>query len=536
MQKLNAQVKSLLPEYNKYLKKYKVLQKGDRLDDWFDEDSYAERFGIDKFTENYLQKIFKNKPSEAWLFAMCLWLNNDMHFYLNEEYHNRYFKVICKPSNEPELDLISFLSHVEAYAIFGKRLDCKKQVPELIWKVFTCVYAETELYKYLESFTELTEFEKGLLLITLSHFVNSGVNSYIEAKALKPYFTHANYMEFNFQLSSGKLPLLQLKLWKVAKYYKNSDWEITVSENDLIKLVFPNYVAAPDKTYDEPSFTAPEKEEEIAQTGFSVIGPDEMDDVTLFYDPEIQQFVDRIDKILEKCDGDKLKQICGHMLFYGDSGAGKTALAYYLAKKHGYKILKVEASEITSKYVGEDLKNVNACFKAYAKLLQTEKVILLFNEVETLMTARGMANNAAANHYNAFTSEFLIKMEEFRGIAMYTANNVNNFDDAIFRRFLFAKKFTSPSAETRKKLWSTFEGPWNTDESLLANLAAYPLSGAQIKLVMDKHDLINLGEDTMDMDLLWQLLDDEVAMTHIKRKQVVLGKQIGFALGQKQAA
>jgi SpoVK/Ycf46/Vps4 family AAA+-type ATPase len=169
-------------------------------------------------------------------------------------------------------------------------------------------------------------------------------------------------------------------------------------------------------------------------------------------------------------------------------------------------------------------------------MLKTEKVILLFNEVETLMTTRSMANNTAAQHYNAFMSEFLIKMEEFRGIAMYTANNVNNFDDAIFRRFLFAKKFTSPGPETRKKQWKTFVGPWNTDEGLLADLAAYPLSGAQIKLVMDKHDLINLGEETMDMDLLWQLLEEEVAMTHIKSKKMTQGKQIGFALGHKQAA
>jgi chromosomal replication initiation ATPase DnaA len=251
-----------------------------------------------------------------------------------------------------------------------------------------------------------------LLLITLSHFVNSGVNSYFEAKALKPYFTHSNYMEFKFQLSSGKLPLLQLKFWKATKPYKNSDWEISVSENHLIKLVFPNFVATPEKSNEEPEFTAPEKEEESAPTGFTVISQNEMDEVNLFYDPEIQQFVDRIDKILGKCDGEKLKQICGHMLFYGDSGAGKTALAYYLAKKHGYKILKVEASEITSKYVGEDMKNVNSCFKAYAKLVQTEKVILLFNEVETLMSSRGMANNSSAQHYNAFMSEFLIKMEE----------------------------------------------------------------------------------------------------------------------------
>ena len=50
------------------------------------------------------------------------------------------------------------------------------------------------------------------------------------------------------------------------------------------------------------------------------------------------------------------------MLFYGLSGAGKSALAKYIAKKIKRPLLKKNASDILNQYLGNSEKNISEAF------------------------------------------------------------------------------------------------------------------------------------------------------------------------------
>lgn len=86
-------------------------------------------------------------------------------------------------------------------------------------------------------------------------------------------------------------------------------------------------------------------------------------------------------------------------LFYGESGTGKTELAFQLARKTRMDILTIDCSEVASKWNGDSEKNARKIFNIYRIFSKNPRVkpILLLNEADSLMSKRIHANSEGSS-------------------------------------------------------------------------------------------------------------------------------------------
>ena len=161
------------------------------------------------------------------------------------------------------------------------------------------------------------------------------------------------------------------------------------------------------------------------------------------------KIVSMITNALKFSEKNKTAQNGIRLLFYGASGTGKTEFARYIAEKLHKKILLKRASDIMSKYVGENEKNIK---EAFEEAEQTGE-ILLFDEADSFFSDR----NAASNSWErTLVNEFLTQMEEFSGILICTTNLRKIMDTAAQRRFHIITEFKPLTKDGIKVLLNRF--------------------------------------------------------------------------------
>lgn len=138
--------------------------------------------------------------------------------------------------------------------------------------------------------------------------------------------------------------------------------------------------------------------------------------------------------------------------FFGPPGTGKTLSAEAVAKYLGKTIIKVNYSEIESKYVGETPKNITAAFK---KARETDS-LLFFDEADSILGKRLTSVTQSADHgVNISRSVMLLQLDAFEGVVIFAANLPENYDEAFVRRILAHIEFDLPDKECRIKLWGS---------------------------------------------------------------------------------
>lgn len=170
-------------------------------------------------------------------------------------------------------------------------------------------------------------------------------------------------------------------------------------------------------------------------------------------------------------------------MFSGSSGTGKTLAAGLLAKDLGRDLLKVDLSQVVSKWVGETEKNLDRVLHD----VQEAHAILFFDEAEAIFGQRGTVTNAQDRYALQETSFLLQRIEEYEGVVILATNLRQNLDAAFSRRIQQIIDFPAPDDEGRQRIWqlalSSVEHDLS-DEDVVRVAAGSRLSAAAIVQVV----------------------------------------------------
>ncbi|XP_027916950.1 uncharacterized protein LOC114176194 isoform X2 [Vigna unguiculata] len=158
---------------------------------------------------------------------------------------------------------------------------------------------------------------------------------------------------------------------------------------------------------------------------------------------------------------------CRGILLFGPPGTGKTMLAKAIAKEAGASFINVSMSTITSKWFGEDEKNVRALFTLAAKVSPT---IIFVDEVDSMLGQRTRVGEHEAmrkikNEFMSHWDGLLTKPGE-RILVLAATNRPFDLDEAIIRRFERRIMVGLPSVENREKILKTLLAKEKVDNEL----------------------------------------------------------------------
>ncbi|WP_397532998.1 ATP-binding protein [Roseateles sp.] len=136
----------------------------------------------------------------------------------------------------------------------------------------------------------------------------------------------------------------------------------------------------------------------------------------------------------------------GQLCFYGPPGSGKTALAEHIAQALGRPLMVRQASDLSSKYVGETEQNMARMFESALQ----EDAVLLLDEADSFLRSR---RRAERNYEVSEVNEMLAGMERFAGVFICTTNLFDELDEAALRRFAFKIRFKPLTAEQREAMF-----------------------------------------------------------------------------------
>ncbi|KAK2385184.1 hypothetical protein P8452_39946 [Trifolium repens] len=158
---------------------------------------------------------------------------------------------------------------------------------------------------------------------------------------------------------------------------------------------------------------------------------------------------------------------CRGILLFGPPGTGKTMLAKAIAKEAGASFINVSMSTITSKWFGEDEKNVRALFTLAAKVSPT---IIFVDEVDSMLGQRTRVgeHEAMRKIKNEFMSHWdgLTTKQGERILVLAATNRPFDLDEAIIRRFERRIMVGLPSVENRGKILRTLLGKEKVDKEI----------------------------------------------------------------------
>lgn len=153
----------------------------------------------------------------------------------------------------------------------------------------------------------------------------------------------------------------------------------------------------------------------------------------------------RTDTDLAQITSGLAKSGSGRLCLYGPSGTGKTAYIYWLADQLEKPLLVKRASDLLSKWVGENEQNIAQAFKQ----ADHSKSILLIDEIDTFLQNRV---ETTEEWKIDLVNEMLAQMEAFQGIFFVTTNLMKHLDQAALRRFDLKVKFDYLNSQQAWKL------------------------------------------------------------------------------------
>lgn len=218
------------------------------------------------------------------------------------------------------------------------------------------------------------------------------------------------------------------------------------------------------------------------------------------------------------------------ILLYGPPGTGKSLCAQVLATELQVPLLKVDASQVLSCWIGESEQQVKKLFRDYDDIQKECSIspVLLLNEADQLLGARDAGSHSVDRMFNNMQALFLEGLERFSGILVATTNRNDMMDSAFSRRFHYKLEIPAPDRNLRIQLWKSHL-PHNrlardVDIGVLADMG---LSGGEIRLVVERAARLMAyrGSKSIDNKTLTAIAREELAS---RLKRTGNSARIGF--------
>lgn len=122
-------------------------------------------------------------------------------------------------------------------------------------------------------------------------------------------------------------------------------------------------------------------------------------------------------------------------LFQGAPGTGKTETAKHIARILNRDLYAVDFSAVIDSKLGQTQKNIVALFREINEFAHPEKVIVLFDEIDSIALDRTNSNDL--REMGRATSTLLKEFDRMddRIVLLATTNLFDHFDKALIRRF-----------------------------------------------------------------------------------------------------
>jgi len=202
----------------------------------------------------------------------------------------------------------------------------------------------------------------------------------------------------------------------------------------------------------------------IAAQGHKPILRDDPNRLPETYDPAFIQADADLQDVAEGLHRARAGRLC----LYGPPGTGKSAYARWVADKLGAPLYVRRASDLLSKWIGENEKNIAQAFSS----AQQSGAVLLIDEVDGFLRDR---RNSDRGWEASLVNEMLTQMEAFSGVFIASTNLMDNLDQAALRRFDLKVQFgflTSAQAWRMLERCCATLGLSSPDASLGQQLAA----------------------------------------------------------------
>ena len=147
-----------------------------------------------------------------------------------------------------------------------------------------------------------------------------------------------------------------------------------------------------------------------------------------------------------------LKEVANPMValsLEGKPGTGKTMAAHAIANYLKRPVLHASYAEIESMYHGEGPKNVQAVFNAASE----QNAVLFIDDAESLLSKRlDRVTSGSENAINSMRDQFLICLEQYRGLVVFASNKAESYDPALETR-MWTIHFDLPDRNQRREIW-----------------------------------------------------------------------------------
>ncbi|GKT34912.1 26S proteasome regulatory subunit 6A homolog B [Aduncisulcus paluster] len=186
------------------------------------------------------------------------------------------------------------------------------------------------------------------------------------------------------------------------------------------------------------------------------------------------------------------------VLMHGPPGTGKTLLARVCAAQAGATFLKLAASELVQKYIGEGARIVRDTFKLAR---EKQPAILFIDELDAVGTKRFSSEVSGDREVQRTMLELLNQMDGFssddRIKVLAATNRIDVLDPALLRSGRFDRKieFPLPKLSARMKILKIHSRKMNVSAKVnLKEIAGMceDFNGAQLKAVCVEGGMIAL--------------------------------------------